>query len=124
MSKIGFFSSAAAFVILAAGCSSAPFGYAENRCTGQHNQCQTDCLGLKDGPARAACIQRCYDVENRCLTLGYDGSGSSLAIDQAVGAARSQAQKEADYEAWRAQQQREKAESGESDVEIKVIEQE
>lgn len=120
--SIRFFVGAAALAALAGGCSSAPFGYAQDRCTGRHNQCQTDCLGLKDGPARAACIERCYDAENQCRSSGYDGTGSSLATDQGVGAARSRAQKEADYEEWRAQRQREKAASGEDDVEIEVVE--
>lgn len=106
----------------AAACSSAPFGYAEDRCVGQQNQCQTDCAGLDDGPARSACIQRCYATENRCYASGHDGSGSALSIDQAVGEARTQAEKEAAYEAWRAKRQRERAASGESDVDIKTTE--
>lgn len=109
---------------LAAGCSSAPFGYAENRCTGQHNACQADCAGLDDGQARAACIQRCYAVEDRCTTSGYDGTGSSLAVDQGVGAAKSRKEKEADYEEWRAKRQRERLGSGEDDVDIEVIDNE
>lgn len=117
------FIAGAALAALLGGCSSStPFSYAENRCTGQHNQCQLDCAGLKDGPARAACIERCYDVENQCLASGYNGSGSSLSIDQAAGAARSRAEREAEFEEWRAQRQRERAESGEGDVEIEVIE--
>ena len=120
--RIRIISGAAALAAFLGGCSSAPFSYAEDRCTGQHNQCQTDCLGLKDGPARAACIDRCYDVENMCRSSGYNGAGSSLAVDQGVGAARSEARKESEYEEWRRQRQREKAESGESDVEIEVIE--
>ncbi len=114
---------AAALAALTGACSSAPFSYAEDRCTGQHNQCQTDCAALNDGPARSACMQRCYSVEDRCYSSGYDGSGSSLSVDEGVGAARSRAQKEADYEAWRAERQREKAASGETDVDIEVVEQ-
>ena len=121
--SIRLIASAVLAAALAAGCSSTSFGgYAENRCTGQQNQCQRDCLGLGDGPARSACIQRCYTVEDRCTASGYDGSGSSLSIDQGVAAARSQQEKEADFEAWRAQQKREKAASGESDVEIETVE--
>lgn len=114
---------AAALAALLGGCaSSTPFSYAENRCTGQHNQCQSDCTGIGDGPARAACIERCYEVEDRCIAGGYDGSGSSLAVDQGVGAARNRSEKEADFEEWRRQRQRERSETGESDVEIQVIE--
>lgn len=117
--------SAAFACILIAGCSSsAPFSYAADRCTGQHNACQTDCTGLDDGPARAACVQRCYAVENTCRSSGYDGTGSSLAVDSGVGAARTREEKEAAYEAWRAKRQREQLESGESDVDIKIIDDE
>ncbi|MFC2953732.1 hypothetical protein ACFOOP_17465 [Marinicaulis aureus] len=111
--------------IFIVGCSSsAPFSYASDRCTGQHNACQTDCTSLDDGPARAACMQRCYAVENTCRSSGYDGSGSSLAVNSGVGAARTREEKEAAYEAWRAKRQREQLESGESDVDIEVIEDE
>lgn len=117
------FAVAAALAVVLGGCSSpTPLSYAPDRCTGQHNQCQLDCAGLKDGPARAACIERCYDVENQCLSSGYNGSGSSLSIDRAAAAARSRAEREAEFEEWRAQRQRERAESGEGDVEIQVIE--
>lgn len=112
----GFFIAA-----VTAACTSAPFGYAQDRCVGQQNQCQTDCTGIDDGPARSACIQRCYATENTCYASGYDGSGSALSVDGAVGEARTQAQKEADYEAWRAKRQRERAASGESDVEIQTV---
>lgn len=121
--SIRLIASAALAAALIGGCSTSSFGgYADNRCTGQQNQCQRDCLGLGDGPARSACIQRCYAVEDRCHASGYDGSGSSLSVDQGVDAARSEAEKEAEYEAWRKQRQREKSESGENDVEIEVIE--
>ncbi|WP_428408607.1 hypothetical protein [Hyphococcus sp.] len=119
--SIRAYSGAVLFACLVAGCSSAPFGYAENRCTGQQNACQADCASLDDGPARSACIQRCYSVEDRCTTSGYDGTGSSLAVDQGVGAAKSRREKEADYEEWRAKRQRERIESGEGDVDIEVV---
>ena len=113
-----------AIAVLALGaCSSAPFSYADNRCTGQQNQCQSDCADLNDGPGRSACIQRCYSVETRCSASGFDGTGSTLAVDRGVAASRSRVEKEAAYEEWRAQKARERAASGESDVEIKVIEQ-
>lgn len=92
-----------------AACSSAPFSYAEDRCLGEHNQCQNTCLDIDTGPARSACIERCYDNENRCYATGATGEGSSLATDQAIGAARSRAEKEAAYERWKAQKERERA---------------
>ena len=113
---------AASFVL--AACSTAPFSYSEDRCLGEHNQCQTACTGIDNGSARAACIERCYDNENRCYASGPSGDGSSLATDRAIAAARSQAEKEAAYEEWRAARQREKAASGESDVDIVVLEKE
>ena len=116
------FFAGAALAFLSAGCTSAPFSYAENRCTGQQNVCQNDCASLDDGPARSACIQRCYSVEDRCATSGYDGTGSALAVDSGVGASRSRAEKEASYEEWRNKRQRERLESGEDDVEIQVVE--
>lgn len=118
--RIRNFVSAPLFVMMLAACASAPFGYADNRCTGQQNQCQSDCADLDDGPGRSACIQRCYSVENTCSTSGYDGSGSTLAVDSGVAASRSRAEKEAAYEAWRAKKARERAASGESDVETKT----
>ncbi len=115
--------SAILFATLLGACASAPFGYADNRCTGQQNQCQSDCSDLDDGPGRSACIQRCYSVENTCSTSGYNGSGSTLAVDSGVAASRSRAEKEAAYEEWRSKKARERAASGESDVEIKVTDQ-
>jgi hypothetical protein len=99
-----------------ASCSSGPlpFGYADDRCSGQQNQCQLDCSGLDDGPARSACIQRCFSVEDTCYASGYDGSGSSSAVDRAVGDARSRAEREAEYERWKAQRDRERAEEEEA----------
>ncbi len=87
-----------------------PFGYADDRCTGQQNQCQLDCSGLDDGPARSACIQRCFSVENTCYASGHDGSGSSNAVDRAAGEARSRAEREAEYERWKAQRDKQRAE--------------
>ena len=94
--------------------SSGPFNYADERCTGQQNQCQRDCTGIDSGPARSACIERCLDVENACYANGYSGDGSSMAIDAAVGASRSRAQMEADYERWKAAKDREAADKHEA----------
>ena len=121
--RISNYFSAALAVLMLGACSSAPFSYADNRCTGQQNQCQNDCSDLNDGPGRSACIQRCYSVETRCSASGYNGSGSTLAVDSGVAASRSRAEKEAAYEEWRAKKARERAASGESDVEIKVNQQ-
>ncbi|WP_411820628.1 hypothetical protein ABFZ85_04990 [Hyphococcus formosus] len=96
-------------VLLLGACTSAPFGYAENRCTGQQNQCQANCTNIDNGPARSACIQRCYSAENACTINGYDGAGSSMAIEDSIGASKSRAEKEADYERWRAEKARERA---------------
>ncbi len=119
--RIRILVSASLLAMFAAGCTSAPFSYAEDRCTGQQNQCQSDCAGLDDGAGRSACIQRCYAVENKCTASGYDGSGSSLAVDRGVGDARSRSEKEAAYEEWRAQKMRERAAAGDGDVEIQVM---
>ncbi len=121
--RIRKFVAAPTLAMLLGACASAPFGYADNRCTGQQNQCQSDCSDLNDGPGRSACIQRCYFVETRCSASGYNGSGSTLAVDSGVAASRSRAEKEAAYEEWRAKKARERAASGESDVEIKVNQQ-
>lgn len=94
--------------LLSVACAGEPFGYAADRCQGAHNQCQTDCTGLDDGPARGACIQRCYDRETQCYASGYEGS--SIAVDRAAGAARTQAEKEADFQRWKAERARESAE--------------
>lgn len=99
----------AAAALCACASSPLPFGYADDRCTGQQNQCQLDCSGLDDGPARSACIQRCFSVENTCYASGYDGSGSSSAVDRAVGDARSRAEREAEFERWKAQIEKERA---------------
>jgi len=99
---------AVAFLLLAS-CSTTPFGYSGDRCQGEHNQCQSACADIDNGSARAACIERCYDNESRCYASGPSGDGSSLATDRAIGAARSRAEKEAAYERWKAQKERERA---------------
>lgn len=98
--------------LLLGACTSAPFSYAEDRCLGRHNQCQTQCTSIDSGPARAACEQRCFTVEDRCYASGADSSGgSSLAEESLIGQFRSEAEKEADYKAWKAQKERERAAS-------------
>jgi hypothetical protein len=107
VNRIAIFA-ALALPLLIGGCIGEPFGYAEDRCLGAHNQCQTDCTDLDDGPARSACIERCYQRESECYATGYQGS--SIAVDRAVGAARTQAEKEAAFQRWKAQRARESAE--------------
>lgn len=111
---------AASGLAFAAACANgavtAPFSYAEDRCRGGHNQCQAACTDLNDGPARAACIEQCLRAEDQCYASG--DPGSALAVDSAVGAARSRDQKEADFQRWKAQKRRaeesaEKSQAGE-----------
>lgn len=89
----------AALALLAAGCVAEPFSYAQNRCTGGYNQCTNSCAQTSDTPASSACLDRCLANETRCVDTG-DDSGS-LAQSTAIGAAQSQAVKEADYREWR-----------------------
>jgi len=89
----------------------APFGYAEDRCAGSQNQCQLDCAGIENnGPARSACIQRCLTNEDACYATGTT-TGSSLAVDRAIGAARSEREREEEFQQWKREKQaRESAE--------------
>lgn len=97
------------FALLGA-CVSPPFDYAEDRCKGAHNQCQLSCTEIDDGAVRSACMQRCLTQEDRCYLTG-DDSASSLAVDRAIGEARTRSEKEAAFERWRAQKDRERAEA-------------
>lgn len=108
-------SSASVIVFVLAACTTAeggppigkPFGYARDRCYGAHNQCQTDCASIDDnGPARSACIERCLTLEDRCYMTGDDGT--ALSVGGAIGEARTQEEKEADFQRWKAQRQRER----------------
>jgi hypothetical protein len=84
-----------------------PLGYARDRCYGAHNQCQTDCASIDDdGPARSACMQRCLTLEDRCYAIGDDGA--ALSVGGAIGEARTREEKEADFQRWKAQRQRER----------------
>lgn len=116
------FSFIAAAPIIVAGCTSGPFSYAEDRCVGGYNQCQTQCLGTEDPGARASCQSRCLASEDRCYTTGPDGTGSSISQDALIGSKLSEREKQAEYERWRAQRARERAASGESDVDIETVE--
>lgn len=106
--------------LVSIACAGEPFGFAADRCQGAHNQCQTDCSSLDDGPARGACIERCYDRESQCYASGYEGS--SIAVDRAAGAARTQAEKEADFQRWKAERERESAEKSSQEAQQPVKE--
>ncbi|MEQ8936546.1 MAG: hypothetical protein RIE56_12230 [Amphiplicatus sp.] len=89
----------------------APFSYSGDRCAGSQNQCQLDCAGIEDnGPARSACIQRCFTNEDACYATGTT-TGSSIAVDRAIGAARSEREREEEFQQWKREKQaRESAE--------------
>lgn len=114
-----------AAALLFAACSTdggyEPFSYSADRCRGADNQCQTDCIGLDDGPARGACIQRCLTEENGCYALGGDGE-SSLAVGSGVGAARNRQQMEEDFQRWKRQKEREAAREAPADTEAPDVE--
>jgi len=95
-------------LLLAAGCAGqAPFGFADDRCAGATNRCVTSCLNA-DELARAACEQRCLEAETRCYQGAGAGTPESLAAERAVGQARTRAEKEAGYSAWRITKERER----------------
>ena len=100
---------ALAVFLLIAACASPPFNYAQDRCQGGHNQCQAQCASLNDGPARSACQQRCLTVEDRCYISGEPAAGSTLAEESLIRRARTQEEKEAAYEVWKTQRERDRA---------------
>lgn len=93
---------------LSVSCAGEPFGYAEDRCLGAHNQCQTDCTSADNGAVRSACIERCYQQETQCYGSGDEGG--SLAVGRAIGEARTEADKEAEFQRWKARRAKEAAE--------------
>ena len=103
------FAGAAATALLLSACASPPFSYAEDRCLGQQNQCRNQCASVGNGPARAACEQRCFTLEDRCYASGADGGSSSLAEEALIKDLRDEAEKEAAYRAWKARKAREEA---------------
>ena len=100
---------ATAAALFLAACATPPFSYAEDRCVGQQNQCQTQCASIDSGPARAACTQRCFTLEDRCYTSGADSGTSSLAEEILIDDLRNEAEKEAAFRAWKARRAREEA---------------
>lgn len=96
--------------LILSSCTSAPFSYAEDRCLGSANQCRTSCIGLNDGAVQSACYATCQDREAACYATGYDGTGSALSEEELIGIARSEAEKEADYQRWKAEKARKEAE--------------
>lgn len=105
---------AAAGFIAIAGCAETPFSYSSDRCLGSYNQCRNQCPSIESGGAQAACHDRCLARERQCYAIGDDGAGSSIAQDRLIGDKRDQAGKQAGFERWKAQREREQAESGES----------
>ena len=104
-----FAAAAMAAALLLGACASPPFSYAQDRCVGQQNQCQTQCASIDNGPARAACTQRCFTLEDRCYASGADSGTSSLAEEILIDDLRNEAEKEAAYRAWKARKAREEA---------------
>ena len=104
-----FAAAAMAAALLLGACASPPFSYAQDRCVGQQNQCQTQCASIDSGPARAACTQRCFTLEDRCYASGADSGTSSLAEEILIDDLRNEAEKEAAYRAWKARKAREEA---------------
>ncbi len=98
-----------AVLALTAGCSSAPFGYAQDRCLGAHNQCRNNCKDMPFGGAQSACYDRCLARETQCYATGDDGAGSTLSQESLMGLSRSEAEKQAEYERWKAQKERDAA---------------
>jgi len=92
--------------LFVSGCASEPFGYADDRCVGSYNQCASSCAQIGDGPARAACEDRCYSSETRCYGAGDEGT--ALSVGRSIGEARSERQKQEDYERWKAARDKEK----------------
>jgi len=105
--------SAAIFASFAfiAGCTSAPFSYAGDRCNGAYNQCRNSCVDMPFGGAQSSCFDRCLARESQCYATGDDGAGSSLAQESLIGQSRTDAEKEAGYQRWKAQKERERAEA-------------
>jgi len=103
----------AALTVLASACSQPLFGYAQDRCVGAYNQCRNSCKDMPFGGAQSSCYDRCLDRETQCYATGDDGAGSSLSQESLMGVSRSEAEKQADYERWKAQKEREREESGE-----------
>jgi len=100
-----------AFFLMATGCTTPPFSYSSDRCLGSYNQCSNSCASIQNGPAQSACYQRCTDRQSTCYTAGDDGAGSSLAQESLIGLKKSEAEKQADYERWKANKEKENAET-------------
>ena len=101
-----------------AACTSEPFSYTEDRCLGQYNQCRTDCLDADEFGARYACAERCLDRESRCYASGPDSVGSSLAQDALIARQLDEKEKQADFERYKAQKEREAEEADAAEDEV------
>ena len=97
------------------------FSYSKDRCQGGYNQCRNDCNNAPDALTSAACFDRCLEAENQCYAVGDDGARSSLAQESLIDRARSQEEKEADFQRWKRQQANENGDSGNSSSPIVEI---
>lgn len=103
-----------ASLLLLAACTTAeggpapgkPFSYAKDRCVGSYNQCSLDCTDIDFGPARSACTERCLTVEDRCYLTGDEGT--ALSVGESIGDARTEEEKEAAFQRWKARKERER----------------
>lgn len=94
------------------------FSYSKDRCQGAYNQCRLQCIETPNPSVAASCLDRCQESESQCYAVGPDNSTSTIAQESLIGLAKSETEKREAYEQWRLSKQRERAASGESDVEI------
>jgi|GEM_PF-1537901 len=83
------------------------FSYSKDRCLGAYNQCRNNCPSIDSGPAQSACYERCLDRQSQCYSVGDDGAGSSLSQESLIGYSKSQEEKEAEYQRWKANKEKE-----------------
>ena len=112
-------SAACVGVLSLAACASAPFGYADDRCLGVANQCQSSCVGIDNGPARAACAEQCFTRETQCYARGDADSYSPISEQHLIGDKKSEKEKEEAYADWKATRDRENAASANTPSEEK-----
>lgn len=106
-------------IIMLSGCSTPPFSYADDRCLGSYNQCRLTCVDAGAG-AQTACYDRCLTRETQCYAVGDDRTGSSLSQDRLIDDLQSEAAKQAQFEEWQRQKQRDAEETGTSDEDIVI----
>lgn len=111
---------AGALAAVVSGCVGEPFSYSADRCNGAYNQCVNTCKDAPFGGAQSACFDRCLANESQCYSIGPNGDGSTLAEESLISVARSQAEKEADFQRWKARRDRERAAAEAAAGEIEV----